>query len=42
MDRKTKWIAVALIAVALIIFSQSAGADMCWYTEEGVPCKESL
>ena len=30
-----------LLVVAVILFSQSAGADVCRYTE-GVPCKESL
>jgi len=39
--KKYKWTLIALLVVAVILFSQSAGADVCWYTE-GVPCKESL
>lgn len=41
MNKKSKWIAIVLIAIALVAFSQSAGADICWYAE-GAICKESL
>ena len=42
--RMIRWIAIGLLAVALLVFSQTARAfekDTCWYAE-GVPCKESL
>ena len=44
MKNKLKWFALGALAVALLVFSQSARAiekDACLYTE-GVPCKESL
>jgi len=39
--KRFKWTLIALFVVVIVLFSQSAGADVCWYTE-GVPCKESL
>ena len=39
--KRFKWTIIALLVAAVILFSQSAGADICWYTE-GVPCKDSL
>ena len=44
MKGKIRWFTIGLLAVALLIFSESARAiekDACLYTE-GVPCKESL
>jgi len=42
-DKVIKYIALGLLAFALLLFTQQARAsdDTCWYTE-GVPCKESL
>ena len=42
--RMIKWIAIGLLVVGLLVFSETARAiekDVCWYAE-GVPCKESL